>query len=94
MDELNARLKSGVFQQNRLKKQKLSGLLSVLESLSPLKVLSRGYCLVSRDKKLIKQAQELKKGEEIYMRFSQSFALAHVISTGLLSEKDKETNIK
>ena len=88
IDELNTGLKRGFFQQNHLKKQNLNGLISVLESLSPLKVLNRGYCLVSRDKKLIKNAQELKKGEEIYIQFSQSFALAHVFHLGKIQKRN------
>ena len=86
LDELNTGLKHGFFQQNHLRKQTLSSLISLLESLSPLKVLGRGYCLVSKDKKLIKSAQNLKKAEEVYIRFSQSFALAHIIKIGLLKK--------
>ena len=86
LDDLNTSLKRGFFQQNHLRKENLRGLISVLESLSPLKVLKRGYSLVSHNKKLIKKAQELKKGEEIFIRFSKSFALACVSKTGFLSD--------
>lgn len=88
MDELNSTLKRSFFQQHQLKKQKVQNLISILESLSPLKVLSRGYCLVSKDKKLIKKAQELKKGEEVHIQFSQSFALARIFQLGQNTKKE------
>ena len=91
MDELNTSLKRRFFQQHQLKKQKLNSFISVLESLSPLKVLSRGYCLVSKNKKLIKNSQELKKGEEIHIQFSQSFALARIFQLGQIQEKESNS---
>ena len=86
LDDLNISLKRDFLQQNHLRKEKLHGLVSVMESLSPLKVLKRGYCLVSYNKKLIKKAHELKKGEEVFIRFAQDFALAYVNKTGFLHE--------
>ncbi len=90
LDDLNISLNRGFFQQSRLKKEQLRGLVSVLESLSPLKVLSRGYCFVNQGEKLIKEASEIKKKDKVYIRFHQSFALAHIIKTGVLPEPGKE----
>lgn len=86
IDELSTGLRRWFFQQNNLKKQQLNGLISILESLSPLKVLSRGYCLISKNKQLIKNAQELKKGEEVRIQFSQSFALARIFQLGKIQK--------
>ena len=86
-DELHTALKKNFLQQNQLRKQKLSGLISTMESLSPLQILSRGYCLASQGGKLIKSAHTLKANEEIYLRFSQSFALTRVTKTGALTKE-------
>ena len=94
LDELSTTLKQIFKQQNKLRKQKLSGLVSVLESLNPLKVLGRGYCLVSKDKKLIKKAQELKNKDTIHIRFSDSFALASINKTGILVNTHSQEKIK
>ena len=88
LDELYTALKKTFKQQNELRKQKLNNFLSVLESLNPLKVLGRGYCLVSKDKKLIKKAKELKINDTVHIRFSESFAQAHISKTGFLFTED------
>ena len=90
MDELNANLRREIFQQTKLKREKFKALFSLLQSLSPLKVLSRGYCLINKDKALIKSAQSLKKGDKVCIRFSESFALAHINKTGFLPKTDKK----
>lgn len=90
MDELHVHLNREIFQQIQLKKEKLKTLVSLLESLSPLKVLNRGYSLITKDKVLIKNAQNLKKGDKVCVRFSESFALAQIHQTGLLPKTDKE----
>ena len=44
-------------------------LISKLDTLSPLKTLTRGYVLTEKDGKLVKSIKELKKGDEIKLRF-------------------------
>ncbi len=88
IDELNMSLRQNWNQQNRLRKEQLKSLLSLLESLSPLKVLARGYGLVSRKGEVIKEADGLRPHEEIHIRFAQSFALAKVTQTGPLKNKN------
>ena len=90
LDDLNTHLKCSFFQQTHLRNEKLRHLMSLLESLSPLKILNRGYCLVNRNDTLIKTAHELKKGEEISIRFSQSFALACVNKVGFIDNKTEK----
>lgn len=82
-DDLSARLKRGFSQQIKLKQEQLSGLISLLESLSPLKTLSRGYSLVHQEEKLIKSAGQINLNQNIHIRFHKSFALARVLKTGL-----------
>ena len=84
LDELNMDMRQNWNQQNRLRREQLKALVSLLESLSPLKVLTRGYGLVSRKGEVIKSADKLSPQDEIHIRFAQNFALAKVIQTGLL----------
>ena len=90
LDDLSTNLKRTFSQQTYLRKENLRHLMSLLESLSPLKILNRGYCLVNKNDTLIKKAQELKKGEEVSIRFSQSFALACITQVGLIDKKSEK----
>ena len=38
---------------------------AVLDNLSPLKIMNRGYSLVYKDKKIIKSSSALKSGDKI-----------------------------
>lgn len=74
--------------QNELKKQmdlKLQKLnhqlqqhITSLDALSPLKVLQRGYTLVKKDEKMIKQAKELKTGDIIDIQFYDGHQKAEI----------------
>ena len=86
LDEINTTLKRETNRQNDLKRKKIISLSAVLESLSPLKILTRGYCIVSKDKSIIKTAKTLKEKEEIHIRFLETFALARVSKTGTLKK--------
>ena len=61
----------------------LSVLAGKLDSLSPLKVLSRGYSIVydGKGKKVIKSAEGLKKGSSIVVRFEKGRAACTVDET-------------
>ena len=43
-------------------------LVSKLDSLSPLKTLTRGYSIVQKNNKIIKSKENLKQGDEIIIR--------------------------
>ena len=45
-------------------------LVSKLDTLSPLKTLTRGYSLTEKDKKIVKSANELKKDDKVKLKFS------------------------
>ncbi|MBR4628217.1 MAG: exodeoxyribonuclease VII large subunit [Ruminococcus sp.] len=51
-----------------------------LESLSPLKVLSRGYSLVYKEDKLLNSSDTLAQGDRISLRFGNGGAEAEIIS--------------
>ena len=43
--------------------------ITKLDTLSPLKTLTRGYTLAEKDNKIVKSAKDLQKGDEIKIRF-------------------------
>ena len=60
-------------------KIKMTGLISKLDALSPLKTLARGYSLVeNEDKKVVTNAKDLKSGEKINIKFKDGVANATV----------------
>ena len=53
------------------KRQRLEHKMSLLDSLSPLKVVDRGFALVTKDNEVVKSAQKIKKGDQLNIRLSQ-----------------------
>ncbi len=89
VDDLISRLSQAMQQQGKMHQQTLIGLSGMLDSLSPLKVLNRGYVLVSKKKNLIRQAKDLKDGDEVSLRFASDMALARVIQISNLKKGDE-----
>ena len=52
--------------------------LSKLDTLSPLKVLQRGYTLIEKDGQIIKKAESLKKGDFIDILFTDDKKTAEI----------------
>lgn len=52
---------------------------SKLDSLSPLKTLSRGYSITEKDGKIVKKAENLKKDDKVSMRFTDGSVEAKVL---------------
>ena len=44
--------------------------MSKLDTLSPLKTLTRGYSLTEKDNKIVKSAKELEKDDKVKLKFS------------------------
>ena len=69
--------------QSKLKEEKTKFVREVarLDSLSPLKTLSRGYGIITKDQKngqIIKSVKELKTDDDIKIRLSDGEALATI----------------
>ena len=62
---------------DKLERQ-LSEKAARLDSLSPLKVLSRGYSLVYNDEKLLNSSEDLEKGNKVKIRFGNGGAEAEI----------------
>ena len=53
-------------------------IVSKLDSLSPLKTLSRGYSIVQKEEKIVKSKNDLKIGDEIEITLSDGDIKAQV----------------
>lgn len=62
------------------KKARLVRLMALLDSMSPLKVVERGYSIVTKKNEVIKSAAQVKKGDLVDIRLSQG-SLTAVIET-------------
>jgi len=62
------------------KSNKYLQVLSKLETLSPLKTLTRGYSLVEKNEKIIKSIKEINNGDKIYIRFIDGKKQAQILS--------------
>jgi exodeoxyribonuclease VII large subunit len=79
-DELLMRLdlaRSNLYQR---KKQRLEHKMSLLDSLSPLRVVDRGYALVTKSGQVVKTAQDVIKGDELDIRLSKGSLKVNVES--------------
>ena len=69
VDNCIKRLENSIKIKQKEQKTKYVELISKLDTLSPLKTLTRGYSLVEQDKKIVKSAKDLKTGDKINIRF-------------------------
>ena len=62
------------------RRQMIRSLASVLDGLSPLAILARGYCIVSRiaDRKLVRNVEGVSQGDEIDVRLANGRLLCGV----------------
>lgn len=75
---------------NRLQneQQTLMTLMKELDSLSPLKVMTRGYSYVSRDQHVVSSASQLKQGDTVQLHFHDGTAEAQIQQTKVEEHKD------
>lgn len=72
---LQAELKKHVFET----RAELKELVATLETLSPLKVLTRGYAVaIDRQGNCVKNTSQIKPGDELSLRFNEGQALAQI----------------
>lgn len=61
------------------KKAVIGSRAAALDSISPLKIMSRGYSLVYKENELIKSADELSEGDRITVKFADNEASAVIV---------------
>lgn len=79
IDSLIKTMENSVNKKQFEAKSKFIELTTKLDSLSPLKTLTRGYCLAEKDGKIIKSVKETKQDEEIELRFYDGNKKAKVL---------------
>ena len=62
------------------KKTKYIELISKLDTLSPLKTLTRGYVLTEKNNKIVKSSKELNKNDEINIKFFDGERIAKILN--------------
>ncbi|WP_413576575.1 exodeoxyribonuclease VII large subunit [Bdellovibrio sp. HCB290] len=60
------------------KKSRMDRMMAMLDSMSPLRVVDRGYSIVTKDSKVIKSASQVKAGDSIDIRLAQGSLTATV----------------
>lgn len=79
IDSLIKTMENSVNKKQFEAKSKFIELTTKLDSLSPLKTLTRGYCLAEKDGKIIKSVKETKQDEKIELRFYDGNKKAKVL---------------
>ena len=84
LDDLLARLAPAGERRLAAARERLGGLAERLESLSPLKVLERGYSLTTRerDEKLVRSRLDAAAGENLRTRVRDGVIISQVTGTG------------
>ena len=78
---LTKELESSVNYKLTTEKQKFARLSSVLEAVSPLKVISKGYSAVFKDGgKLVKSVDDLNEGDDVSFKLTDGSINAKVVS--------------
>ncbi|KYG60681.1 exodeoxyribonuclease VII large subunit [Bdellovibrio bacteriovorus] len=77
---LKARTEKALLFSIEKKHARMSRLMGILDSLSPLKVVERGYSIVTKNNEVIKSANQVKKGDMIDVRLAQGSLTAVVDS--------------
>lgn len=80
LGRLFGRMLGSLGEELSLKRQELALLAGSLDALSPLKVLSRGYAVVSDSRgRLVRDAEELSPGDRVSLRLARGEAKAEIV---------------
>lgn len=79
VDNMVKRLQNIVENEVKGKKEKAIKLISKIDALSPLKTLTRGYCITTKEEKTIKSIHEIEINDEIDIRFLDGIARAKMM---------------
>lgn len=79
LDMLVKSLQNSIINKYKDKKNEMITAITKLDSLSPLKTLTRGYCIVGLNGKGIKSVKELEKDNEVDLRFTDGTKKAKIL---------------
>lgn len=80
LGEMQNRLQNAMKYRVETQKQRLKGLAGVLDALSPLKVLDRGYSLLEGPSGIVKSVKDVSVGDELKAKLSDGVAGVRVVS--------------
>lgn len=82
IDHLAKQMENAITKKLKNAKASFSKEVTKLDALSPLKTLSRGFCIVQQKDKVIAKAQNLQQNQEIDLIFQDGKARAKILELG------------
>lgn len=79
LDMLVKSVRNSIITKYKDKKNEMITQVTKLDSLSPLKTLTRGYCIAQTEGKIIKSVKDVKKDQEIDLKFIDGNKIAKII---------------
>lgn len=79
LDTYIKRIENKIKNIHKDKRSQYIEVVTKLDTMSPLKTLTRGYCLTEKDNKIVKSAEQLKQNDEINLRFFDGEKKAKVL---------------
>ena len=79
IDMLVRSLQHSIINKYKDRKNEMITLVSKLDSLSPLRTLTRGYCIAQSDGKAVKSINDIKKDQEVDLRFIDGSKKAKIL---------------
>ena len=87
IDRITRKMENIVNKKIKDLKMNFSNKVAKLEVLSPLKTLSRGYCIAERENMIISNVKKLRENMEIDLRFHDGIAKSKIIDIEVKFEK-------
>ena len=78
LDVLSKSMHNSIDKKIQVSKSKFVELVTKLDSLSPLKTLSRGYSLVQKDGKFVRSVKDVSTNDEVNIRFADGITKAKI----------------
>ena len=78
VNQLQKQLVTASLANQNEKKQQVTTLIKQLYSLSPLKIMSRGYTYVTSDEKIVNHASQLTVGQNVHLHFDDGEVQAEI----------------
>ncbi len=78
VNQLQKQLVTASLANQNEKKQQVTTLIKQLDSLSPLKIMSRGYTYVTSDEKVVNHASQLTVGQNVHLHFDDGEVQAEI----------------
>ena len=93
LDYLTRRFASAAQRQLGTADRRLAAAASKLDALSPLKVLSRGYAMVTRENAVIRETAQIHPGDAITVSLSDGTAQCTVNTVQRRNKRGKKADI-